>query len=195
MSANDDAKRSEAEAELESEILRGRKFTLKEAVATMAEPGAMKGESPVTRMWQAESEIELWLGSHMADAGGALKVVLHRQVKGERSAAQRLRSTASCFGWPLSTSTLFGVPLDGARSRSRRRMGPCHGRKAVLCAGRRSRDTRTIPTRSNPSSVRCPGFSNNSLVTLTRRQVSSAPFACNGNSHCEIWIERLIPID
>ena len=42
----------------------------------------MKGESPVTRMQQAEVEIESWLTSHLADAGGALQVVLHRHVKG-----------------------------------------------------------------------------------------------------------------
>jgi hypothetical protein len=72
---------SDADAELEREIREGRKFTLEEAVARMAGPGAMKGESPVARMQQAEYEIESWLSSHVVDAGGALKVVLHRHVK------------------------------------------------------------------------------------------------------------------
>jgi hypothetical protein len=74
--------RPEADAELEREILEGRKFTLEEAIARMVGPGAMKGESPVTRKQQAEIEIGSWLRSHLTDAGGALEVVLHRRLKG-----------------------------------------------------------------------------------------------------------------
>src|SRR6516164_11025897 len=82
MSDNKDTQRSEADAELEREIRKGRKFTLEEAIGRLAGPGAMKGESPVARMQQAEVEIESWLRSHLADTGGALQVALHRQVKG-----------------------------------------------------------------------------------------------------------------
>jgi hypothetical protein len=82
MSNNEDTPRSEADAELEREIREGRKFTLADAIGRLAGPGAMKGESPVTRMQQAEIEIGAWLRSHLADAGGALPVVLHRHVKG-----------------------------------------------------------------------------------------------------------------
>jgi hypothetical protein len=82
MSNNQDTPRAEADAELEREIRQGRKFTMAEAIGRLAGPGAMKGESPVARMQQAEVEIESWLRSHLADAGGALPVVLHRQVKG-----------------------------------------------------------------------------------------------------------------
>jgi hypothetical protein len=74
--------RSQADAELEREIREGRKFTLEEAIGRMVGPGAMKGESPVTRMQQAEIEIGSWLRTHLTDAGGALEVVLHRRVKG-----------------------------------------------------------------------------------------------------------------
>jgi hypothetical protein len=77
-----DAKRSEADAELEREIRENRKFTLEEAIGRLAGPGAMKGESPITRMQQAETEIGTWLRGHLADAGGALEVVLHRCVCG-----------------------------------------------------------------------------------------------------------------
>ena len=42
----------------------------------------MKGESPVPRMQQASIEIAACLRSHLLDAGGALRVVLHRDVKG-----------------------------------------------------------------------------------------------------------------
>jgi hypothetical protein len=82
MSEIHDTQQSEADAELESEIRQGRKFTLEEAIARLAGPGAMKGESPVARMQQAELEIGSWLRSHLADASGALELVLHRQVTG-----------------------------------------------------------------------------------------------------------------
>ena len=49
MSDNKDTQRSEADAELEREIRKGRKFSLDEAIGRMAGPGAMKGVSPVTR--------------------------------------------------------------------------------------------------------------------------------------------------
>jgi hypothetical protein len=82
MSDKQDQQRSEADAELEREIREGRKFTLEEAVARMVGPGGMKGESPVTRLQQAETEIGSWLRTHLVDAGGALEVVLHRYIKG-----------------------------------------------------------------------------------------------------------------
>jgi hypothetical protein len=82
MDDKQEKQRSEADAELEREIREGRKFTLEEAIARMVGPGGMKGESPVTRMQQAEVEIGSWLRTHLGDASGALEVVLHRRVKG-----------------------------------------------------------------------------------------------------------------
>ncbi len=82
MSDNKDTQRSEADAELEREIRKGRKFTLDEAIERMAGPGAMKGVSPVTRMQQAEVEIENWLKDHMAAGNGELQVVSLRRVQG-----------------------------------------------------------------------------------------------------------------
>jgi hypothetical protein len=80
MSESENKQRSEADAELEREIRQGRKFTLAEAIGRLAGPGAMKGESPVPRLQQAEVEIASWLSRHLKDAG-ALEVVLHRDVK------------------------------------------------------------------------------------------------------------------
>lgn len=82
MSEDEDTQRSEADAELEREIRERRKFTLEEAIARLAGPGAMKGESPISRLQQAETEIGSWLRSNLHDAGRALVVVLHRRVKG-----------------------------------------------------------------------------------------------------------------
>jgi hypothetical protein len=82
MSDEEHVSTSKADAELQREVLEGREFSLEEAIARMAGPGAMKGESPVARMRQAEIEIETWLGDQLPDAGGALKAVLLRQIKG-----------------------------------------------------------------------------------------------------------------
>jgi hypothetical protein len=81
MSDNLKTERSEADAELEREIRKERKFTLAEAIGRLAGPGAMKGESPIARMQQAGVEIENWLRTHLVDGGGALEVVLLRRVK------------------------------------------------------------------------------------------------------------------
>jgi len=82
MSDNKDTPRSEADAELEREIRKGRKFTLDEAIGRMAGPGAMKGVSPVTRMQQAAVEIENWLRHHLSAGNDELHVVLLRRVQG-----------------------------------------------------------------------------------------------------------------
>src|SRR5262245_2886224 len=81
MSDNQNKQRSEADAELEREIRQGRKFTLAEAIGRMAGPGAMKGESPITRLRQAAAEIQEYLERHLVDAGGVLPGVLLRQVR------------------------------------------------------------------------------------------------------------------
>ena len=82
MSDNENKNRSEADAELEREIRKGRKFNLAEAIGRMAGPGAMKGVSPVPRKQQAAVEIENWLLHHFPPGNGDLQVVLSRWVKG-----------------------------------------------------------------------------------------------------------------
>jgi hypothetical protein len=82
MVENNDSKRAAADADLEREVREGRKFSLEEAIARMVGPGGMKGVSPVARMQQAEAEIGNWLRGHLIDGGGALGMVLRRQLKG-----------------------------------------------------------------------------------------------------------------
>lgn len=79
---DNDKRQSEAEEELEREIRQGRKFSARDVMARLAGPGAMKGASPISPVQQAETEIGTWLGANLADAEGALRVVLHRQLKG-----------------------------------------------------------------------------------------------------------------
>jgi hypothetical protein len=82
MSDKNDKRRSDADAELEREVRKERKFTLAEAIGRMAGPGAMKGVSPVTRKQQAAVEIENWLRHHMPAGNGELQVILLRRIEG-----------------------------------------------------------------------------------------------------------------
>ena len=84
MEDDQDNRRSQAEEQVERELRQGRKFTAREAMARMAGPGAMKGASPVSPVQQAETAIGTWLSTNLADVGGALKLVLSRQLKGSR---------------------------------------------------------------------------------------------------------------
>lgn len=79
---DDDRQKPRSNADLEQEIRRNRRFTEREVIARLAGPGAMKGASPVSRLEQAETEIGTWLGCHLADTAGVLRVVLHRQLRG-----------------------------------------------------------------------------------------------------------------
>jgi len=80
----DDRERSQSgpSSDLEQEIRQRRAFTATEAIARLAGPGAMKGASPVSRVQQAEIDIDSWLKSHLADPAGAFRIVLNRRIKG-----------------------------------------------------------------------------------------------------------------
>ena len=81
MSKDQNKQRSEADAKLEQEIRKGRKFNLADAIGRMAGPGAMKGESPIPRLQQAAAEIQAYLDRHLVDTAGVLSGVLLRQVR------------------------------------------------------------------------------------------------------------------
>ena len=80
--SEDEKRQSEPDPDVELEIRQGRKFTAREAMARLAGPGAMKGASPVSPVQQAETEIGNWLNANLADTNGALRAVLHRNLKG-----------------------------------------------------------------------------------------------------------------
>jgi hypothetical protein len=102
---------SEADAELEREIRKERKFSLTEAIGRLAGPGAMKGVSPVTRKQQSEVEIEEYLNHHLSDAAGILQVVLIRRIKGSdlllNNFDQPLLVLASCIQRVLDSEYLL----------------------------------------------------------------------------------------
>lgn len=80
MNEDDKSKSDEADAQLEREIRRDRKFSLAEAIGRMGGPGATKGGSPVTQLQQAYVEIENWLRVHLTDGAAGLEIVLLRGV-------------------------------------------------------------------------------------------------------------------
>jgi hypothetical protein len=80
MSNDQPRERTKADADLEREVRAERKFSLAEAIGRLAGPGAMKGESPVTRKRQAEAELQEYLNRHLADFGGVLRGILLRHV-------------------------------------------------------------------------------------------------------------------
>ncbi len=81
MSDEPTPQKSEADANLEREIRKDRKFTLAEAIGRLAGPGAMKGASPIPRKQQVEIEIDEFLRRELAADSGALRTVIYRGVK------------------------------------------------------------------------------------------------------------------
>ncbi len=70
---------SDADADLQREILLQRKFTLAEAIGRLG-GDMLKGTSPVTGQRQAELIIERFLESNLRDSEGALLIVLKRTI-------------------------------------------------------------------------------------------------------------------
>jgi hypothetical protein len=79
-----DRRKADAETQLEREIRQSRKPGVKDLMAHIAGPGALKGASPVSPVQQAETELGTWLGQNLADGSGALRVVLQRHLKGSK---------------------------------------------------------------------------------------------------------------
>ena len=102
---------SEANAELEREIRRGRQFSLAEAIGRLAGPGMLKGESPIAPQQQAEAEIENYLKENLIDAGGVFTGVILRNVNGSehllKSFDQPLATLASYIQEVLNSEYLL----------------------------------------------------------------------------------------
>ncbi len=65
--------------EIQQEILAGRTFSLADVIAR--EGGSfLKGESPVPKLLQAKTEINLFIDRNLSDSSGALKAVLQTLV-------------------------------------------------------------------------------------------------------------------
>lgn len=87
---SDEPEEAPAPIKAEQEIRQARRFSMEEAMARMAGPGAMKGASPVSEVQQAETAVGTWLRANVDDPAGALKAVIHRHLKGNRALLDRL---------------------------------------------------------------------------------------------------------
>jgi hypothetical protein len=127
MNDEEQQRKSAADAELEREIRKERKFSLAEAIGRLAGPGSMKGASPIARLQQAEAEISTWLRSHLLDAGGALEIVLHRRVRDSalllNNADQPLVVLAACCQRALDAEYLLQELVRDADVEWARAMG------------------------------------------------------------------------
>ena len=112
MSDEGSKKRRDEDAELEREVRSGREYSLAEAIGRAA-GDLMKGASPVSRRRQAEIEIAQYLEGHLADAEGALSVVLLRRV---RESADLLEAS---YTQPLETLTVVVERLLASNARLR----------------------------------------------------------------------------
>ena len=125
----DDKQPPDTDAEIEREVRLGRKLGPKDLLARMAGPGALKGASPVSPVQQAETEIGTWLGGNLADSAGALRVVLHRHLRGSALLLDNLERPLAaleqyCRGVLASESLLRELvseaDVDGGRAMDER---------------------------------------------------------------------------
>ncbi len=189
--SDDQAKQqSDADAELEREIRKDRKFTLTEAIGRMAGPGAMKGESPIARMQQAEVEIETWLRRHLMDADEGLQAVLLCGVKRSDllldNFDQPLAVLASYCQRVLGSDYLLKELPVRARPTSN---GDAYSASDPTSRRRELRLTRTIPTRSSRSAALCPA-SSSSWPRVRDRANTSVPL-CKLPTRERAWIRAL----
>ncbi len=75
---------NERNQDIRQEILAGREFSLAELIAR--EGGDfLKGESPVPKLVQATTEINVFIAQNLVDSSGALQAVLQTWVKGDEA--------------------------------------------------------------------------------------------------------------
>ena len=72
---------SDAAADVEREIRRGRKFSLSDAIGRLGGSGMLKGASPVPPIEQTVAAIANYLNAHLDDSGGVLVQVIVRNVR------------------------------------------------------------------------------------------------------------------
>jgi hypothetical protein len=81
---SDPENNQEREREIQREILAGREFSLAEVIGR--EGGDfLKGDSPVPKLVQVVTEINLFINQNLADNSGALQAVLHHWVKEDQA--------------------------------------------------------------------------------------------------------------
>lgn len=90
MSAEENEKQAREKA-LQREILSEQRYSLASAIAREGS-NFLKGESPVPKLVQVTTEINLFIDHHLPDASGALQAVLKRWIKSDAVISQHLDS-------------------------------------------------------------------------------------------------------
>ena len=75
----EDQETNERDLELQQDILKGREFSLAELIGREG-GGFLKGESPVPKMIQLKTELNIFIKKNLHDSSGALQAVLHDWV-------------------------------------------------------------------------------------------------------------------
>ncbi|QDZ38943.1 hypothetical protein FRE64_02695 [Euhalothece natronophila Z-M001] len=79
------------EKNLQQDILSDRKYSLAEAIGREG-GNFLKGESPVPKLVQVTTEVNLFIDNNLPDSSGALQSVLKRWVKSDPLLSQHLES-------------------------------------------------------------------------------------------------------
>lgn len=79
------------EKKLQQDILSDRKYSLAEAIGREG-GNFLKGESPVPKLVQVTTEVNLFIDNNLPDSSGALQSVLKRWVKSDPLLSQHLES-------------------------------------------------------------------------------------------------------
>lgn len=85
----EDNQNQEQDKEIQRDILSGQKYSLASAIAREG-GNFLKGESPVPKLVQVTTEINLFIDRHLPDSTGALQLVLKHWVKGDPLVSQNL---------------------------------------------------------------------------------------------------------
>jgi hypothetical protein len=78
--------------DIQREIRSGREFTLADFISQQG-GNFLKGESPVPKLVQATTEINLFIANYLKDTEGALQSVLQTMVENEQSTVSRYLNT------------------------------------------------------------------------------------------------------
>ncbi|MDJ0716874.1 MAG: hypothetical protein QNJ54_22110 [Prochloraceae cyanobacterium] len=73
---------NDKDLEIQREILSDRKFSLGELIAREG-GGFLKGESPVPKLVQVITEINMFISANLSDSSGALQAILHTWVQAD----------------------------------------------------------------------------------------------------------------
>lgn len=75
-----DSKKKDTDQDIQRDLISGQKFSLSGAIGREAGK-LIKGESPIPRLEQIITEINLFINQHLHDPSGALREMLHILVK------------------------------------------------------------------------------------------------------------------